>query len=139
MDAVLSNGLNRSCRQPIASTKLWRVVGGKQIIRQGNTIPQICHIHLTQLRSTIHILINAPLKNIYECWVVCYLSVKITLRNKVARKFCTQNQKYRDAWVGTFKQNVKIALHAQVAHLLERCINQIGYGNTAQLGYSFML
>ena len=38
--------------------------------------------------------------------------MKITLCDQVARKICIQ--KYRDAWVGAFKYNVKIAIQAEV-------------------------
>ena len=62
------------------------------------------------------------MKNNYKCWVARhYSSVKIILHDQVARKICTQ--KYRDAWVGAFKWGMKIALQAEVAHLLERRVN----------------
>ena len=41
---------------------------------------------------TIHILINASIKNKYECWVARYYSVKNSLCDKVAHKICTQKQ-----------------------------------------------
>ena len=40
-------------------------------------------------------------------------------------------QKYRDTWVGAFKQSMKIALQAK--DLLERHINQISYGTVCTL------
>ena len=39
---------------------------------------------------------------------------------------------YRDAWVDTFKWSIKIALQAEVVHLLESRVNQISYGKHDQ-------
>ena len=61
------------------------------------------------MHSTVHVLINAPIKINCECWMVYHKNVKNRVCDKVAHKLCTQ--KYRDSWVGACKSSVKIALY----------------------------